>query len=68
MLGAGSWGTALAILLSHKGLDVRLWGNLPHEIEQLTRERQNSQYLPGIAFPDSLSPRVELAEALHGAR
>jgi glycerol-3-phosphate dehydrogenase (NAD(P)+) len=67
VVGAGSWGTALAILLSHKGLDVRLWGNLPHEIERLSRERENSQYLPGIPFPDSLSPQVELADALSGA-
>jgi glycerol-3-phosphate dehydrogenase (NAD(P)+) len=67
VIGAGSWGTALAILLSHKGLDVRLWGNLPHEIERLSRERTNHQYLPGIAFPPSLSPRVDLSDALQGA-
>ena len=67
VIGAGSWGTALAILLSHKGLDVRLWGNLPHEITQLARERMNKQYLPEIAFPESLSPRVDLADALKGA-
>jgi len=67
VIGAGSWGTALAVLLSHKGLVVRLWGNLPHEIEQLARDRANNQYLPGIAFPDSLSPRVELSDALQGA-
>jgi glycerol-3-phosphate dehydrogenase (NAD(P)+) len=67
VIGAGSWGTALAILLSHNGLDVRLWGNLPHEIEQLAKERTNSHYLPGIPFPESLSPRVELADALDRA-
>jgi len=67
VIGAGSWGTALAILLSHKGLDVRLWGNLAHEIEQMRRERMNSQYLPGIAFPDSLTPLTDISEALQGA-
>jgi glycerol-3-phosphate dehydrogenase (NAD(P)+) len=67
VIGAGSWGTALAILLSHKGLDVRLWGNLPQEIERLARERTNNQYLAGIRFPESLSPRVDLADALQGA-
>ena len=67
VLGAGSWGTALAILLSRNGLDVRLWGNLPDEIAQLIQERQNSHYLPGIDFPDSLTPMTDLAEALQGA-
>lgn len=65
VLGAGSWGTALAILLSHNGLDVRLWG-MPDEIALLTRERQNSRYLPGINFPESLTPMDNLAEALQG--
>ena len=66
VIGAGSWGTALAILLSQKGLEVRLWGNLPHEIERLARERENTQYLPGIPFPDTLSPLIDLAEILDG--
>ena len=67
VIGAGSWGTALGILLGKKGLDVRLWGNLAHEIEQMRRQRRNDQYLPGIAFPDSLTPLVDIAEALQGA-
>jgi glycerol-3-phosphate dehydrogenase (NAD(P)+) len=67
VIGAGSWGTALAILLSHKGLDVRLWGNLPQEIERLSQDRENRQYLPGIPFPASLSPRRTLADTLDGA-
>jgi glycerol-3-phosphate dehydrogenase (NAD(P)+) len=67
VLGSGSWGTALAILLSHNGLNVRLWGNLPDEIAQLARERENSYYLPGIKFPDSLTPQADLAKALKGA-
>ncbi len=67
VLGAGSWGTALAILLSRKGLDVRLWGNLPDEIAQLVRERQNNHYLPGIDFPESLTPMADLEASLQGA-
>jgi glycerol-3-phosphate dehydrogenase (NAD(P)+) len=67
VLGSGSWGTALAILLSQNGLHVRLWGNLPDEIAQLQRERENSYYLPGIKFPDSLSPEADLSKALMGA-
>lgn len=64
VLGAGSWGTALAVLLSQNGHDVRLWGNLPDEIALLIQERRNNHYLPGIDFPESLIPMVDLVEAL----
>jgi glycerol-3-phosphate dehydrogenase (NAD(P)+) len=64
VVGAGSWGTALAILLSYKGLEVRLWGNIAEEIEQMTEQRENKKYLPGIRFPASLSPRLELTDAM----
>ncbi len=67
VLGAGSWGTALAILLSRNGADVRLWGHLQAEIEPLTRDRENRHYLPGIPFPKTLTPLWNLAEALAGA-
>ncbi len=66
VLGAGSWGTALAVLLSRNGVDVRLWGHDPEEIAPLVRERENRQYLPGVAFPEGLTPTANLAEALEG--
>ncbi len=67
VLGAGSWGTALAILLSGNGHRVRLWGHLPEEIEALIRDRENKQYLPGVGFPPSLQPDVDLDRTLDGA-
>jgi glycerol-3-phosphate dehydrogenase (NAD(P)+) len=67
VLGAGSWGTALAILLSRNGAEVRLWGHLQEEIEPLQRERENKHYLPGTPFPDSLHPTTDLKAALAGA-
>ncbi|MEW8691868.1 MAG: NAD(P)H-dependent glycerol-3-phosphate dehydrogenase [Candidatus Thiodiazotropha endolucinida] len=67
VLGAGSWGTALAILLSGNGHRVSLWGHLQEEIEALIRERENKQYLPGVGFPPLLHPEIELHKALHGA-
>ncbi|EGV50750.1 NAD(P)H-dependent glycerol-3-phosphate dehydrogenase [Candidatus Endoriftia persephone] len=67
VLGAGSWGSALAILLAQNGFDVPLWGHLPADIEQLARERQNQQFLPGIEFPDNLQPTTDLAQSLDGA-
>ncbi len=68
VLGAGSWGTALAILLARNGHPTRLWGNEPAEIARLQAERSNTQYLPGIPFPDPLTAHAELASALDGCR
>jgi glycerol-3-phosphate dehydrogenase (NAD(P)+) len=64
VLGAGSWGTALAILLARNGLVVALWGHDPAEVDDLVRERENRHYLPGIALPEGLSPVSELEAAL----
>ena len=63
ILGAGSWGTALAILLARNGLDVLLWGR-EEEIARLAADRENIQYLPGIAFPDKLIPETDLARVV----
>jgi glycerol-3-phosphate dehydrogenase (NAD(P)+) len=67
VLGAGSWGTALAILLSGNGHRVHLWGHLYEEIEPLIRGRENRQYLPGVAFPSTLYPEIHLNKALEDA-
>lgn len=57
VIGAGSWGTALAILLAGNLPHVRLWGWQRGEMEQMARARSNPLYLPGIRFPDAL--RIE---------
>ena len=63
VLGAGSWGTALAIHLANSGHDVLLWGNEPEHIQLLSEQRCNQQFLPDITFPDSLqlTSSLELA-------
>ncbi|UCB55897.1 MAG: NAD(P)-dependent glycerol-3-phosphate dehydrogenase [Thiotrichales bacterium] len=66
VLGAGSWGTALAIHLARAGLNVRLWGYNPEHIRQLQQERCNQRYLPDVAFPDGLELFTDLNDALHG--
>jgi len=66
VIGAGSWGTALALLLSRKGLDVLLWGHRATHVEQLATERQNQHYLPGYSFSSSLSLTDDLAAAVQG--
>lgn len=52
--GAGSWGTALALQLARNGLDVSLWDINSQHIGAISRQRENSYYLPGIPFPDNL--------------
>lgn len=64
VIGAGSWGTALAIQLARRGSEVRLWGHEPDVIEQLDRERKNQLYLPDITFPEALRPVRDLASAI----
>ncbi len=64
VLGAGSWGTALAMHLADSGHDVLLWGNEPEHIKLLTEQRSNQQYLPGVQFPELLRLTDDLALAL----
>lgn len=66
VLGAGSWGTALAMLLARNGHSVLLWGHLPAEIAALAATRENARYLPGITFPESLELSADLDVALDG--
>lgn len=68
VLGAGSWGTALAILLARQGHTVRLWGHLQEHITPLQRDLCNEHYLPGIPFPPDLTATADLAAALEGVR
>lgn len=67
VLGAGSWGTALAILLARNGHRTLLWGNDAAHIECLNRERCNAHYLPGQLFPEQLSVTPHLEAALNSA-
>ena len=54
VLGAGSWGTALAILLANKGFDVELWSAVETEIELLRTKREHVDRLPGVILPDNI--------------
>jgi glycerol-3-phosphate dehydrogenase (NAD(P)+) len=63
ILGAGSWGTALAILAARNGCQTLLWGHDAEHIRRLQYDRQNQRYLPHFAFPDKLIVSDSLAEA-----
>ncbi len=61
VLGAGSWGTALAIQLARNGAEVLLWGHEADHVERLRADRENREFLPGVSLPDNLTPSSELA-------
>jgi glycerol-3-phosphate dehydrogenase (NAD(P)+) len=67
VLGAGSWGTALAIQFARSGKATRLWGRDARQVAEMDRERANRRYLPHGDFPDSLSVGADLAVQLTGA-
>lgn len=64
VLGAGSWGTALAVLLARHGNQVRLWGHQRPAIQQLIDDGENKLYLPGIKLPANVLPTWDLEVAL----
>jgi len=68
VLGAGSWGTALAIQFARAGRSVRLWGRDASQLALLAKDRVNARYLPDCPFPPSLQVEPNLAQALTGAR
>lgn len=68
VLGAGSWGTALAIHLGGVGHDVTLWGRDADLLQEMRRRRANPTYLPDFTFPRPVRPTHDLREALDGAR
>ena len=68
ILGAGSWGTALAIHLGRRDVPVRLWARDPSFAAELARARENARYLPGHALPAGVAPISGAADALAGAR
>jgi len=67
VLGAGSWGTALAILLVRNGHGVALWGRDPEQVAAMAGERRNRRYLPEHEFPDGLQVTASLDDAVAGA-
>jgi glycerol-3-phosphate dehydrogenase (NAD(P)+) len=68
VLGAGSWGTALAIQFTRAGRPARLWGRGAAHLASMARERRNQRYLPEAVFPDSLQVVADLAAAIDGVQ
>lgn len=68
VLGAGSYGTALAMSFARNGNRTLLWGHEPEHIQTLSDDRSNEEYLPGIAFPETLELEADLKTAVAASK
>lgn len=67
VIGSGSWGSAVSVLLAGKGYDVWLWSWKSEETNRLCRDRENKEFLPGVKFPDNIVCSHDMAECVKGA-
>lgn len=67
VIGAGSWGTALSVLLGKKGFDVKLWVYEQEVFDTINQARENLRYLPGVIIPKNIQPVLDKGEAIKGA-
>jgi len=67
VLGAGSWGTALAALLARHGYPTTLWGRDAERVRAIDETHENARYLPGVALPETLRASSDLAAAVANA-
>jgi len=67
MLGAGSWGTAVAIHLAKPGHRILLWGHDPQHVALMAEKKSNPAYLPDVFFPDSIIPSNNLNQCIQEA-
>ena len=67
VIGSGSWGSAISVLLAEKGNDVYLWSWIQEETDRLNRDRENKEFLPGIPFPDNITCTHDMKECIENA-
>jgi len=68
IVGAGSWGTAIGILLAKKGYDISLWDRKKELIDEINNTHENISYLPGVIIPSNALPTNSIEECINGAR
>jgi len=66
VVGAGSWGTALAVTLAKKGLNVKLWCRRPEQAKELYTKRENIKYLPSVVLPHNINILTNIEETILG--
>lgn len=67
VMGAGSWGVALSVLLNNNGHNVTVWSVFPDEIDELKKTRENKKCLPGVIIPENVKFTADAQEAVSGA-
>lgn len=67
VIGSGSWGTALAVLLAEHGHEVTIWSRRQEAVDELLERRTNEKYLPGVQIPAEIGATTDRAEAVAGA-
>ncbi len=65
VLGGGSWGTALSILLANKGMDVHIWVRDHKQLSLMTSQRENTKYLPNIELPINLNLNSDIERTIY---
>lgn len=68
VIGSGSWGTAMAVMLANSGHNIHLWSWQQEETDRLSSMRENKKYLPGIKFPDNIICSHDLGECVKDAK
>lgn len=68
IVGAGSWGTAIGILLAKKGYDISLWDRKKELIDEINNTHENIFYLPGVIIPSNALPTNSIEECINGAK
>ncbi len=66
ILGPGSWGTALGQVLNDNGHTVRIWGNVPEQIDEINKEHTNKRYFKDVILDENIKGYKDLSEALDG--
>ncbi|NLD48544.1 MAG: NAD(P)-binding domain-containing protein, partial [Clostridiaceae bacterium] len=67
MIGAGSWGTALSILLAKSGCNVSMWSCFKEEVEMVNNKREHLLKLPGVLIPEGVSCTDNIEDSINGA-
>jgi glycerol-3-phosphate dehydrogenase (NAD(P)+) len=68
VLGAGSWGSALALVLAKKGYEVNMWTLNEEQANKINKTRENIDYLPGVLFPNNITVSTNLEETVKGSK
>ncbi|MGL4913745.1 MAG: NAD(P)H-dependent glycerol-3-phosphate dehydrogenase [Romboutsia sp.] len=68
ILGAGSWGSALGLVLAKKGYEVNMWTLNEEQAKKINRTKENIDYLPGVLFPNNITLTTSMEEAVQNSK